>query len=432
MIKVFEAFAGYGSQSMALRNAGIEYENIGISEVDKYAIVAYNAIHGVDRDIPDWSFERKKEWLESKNIGFDFKKGKSTLKKTEIDSLFLACVRTKNHGDISLVSPASLGDIDLFTYSFPCQDISLAGNGKGLAEGSDTRSGLLWECRKIISANKPRVLLMENVKNLVGKKFKEDFDKWCKELEDLGYENHWQVMNAKDYGIPQNRERVFMISILGGGDFEFPKKEPLELRLKDMLEDQVDEKYYLSKEMLKGLIINENPPKKDNIAIIGHSGSGGQKGYIHDPEGFIGALSATDYKQPKQIAVKQATKKGYTIAEEGDSINFEQPNSKTRRGRVGKGVAQTLTTSCNQGTLEDLRIRKLTPLECFRLMNVSDEDFYKIKQALMDVFYKGQNRCGSQLYKLAGNSIVTECMKRIWANLFKLYKYEKMQRVSVY
>ena len=178
MLRVFEAFAGYGSQSIALRNSGIEYEVVAISEIDKYAIKAYEAIHGP----------------------------------------------TNNLGDISKIVPKDIPDHDLFTYSFPCQDLSVAGKQAGL--GKETRSGLLYECEKVIEAKKPKYLLLENVKNLVGKKFKPQFEEWLSYLENLGYTNYWQVLNAKHYGIPQNRRRLFVIGIredLSADDFIYPK-----------------------------------------------------------------------------------------------------------------------------------------------------------------------------------------------------------------
>lgn len=211
-IKVFEAFAGYGSQAMALQRVAdnhpdFSFEVVGISEIEPNAIKAYNAVHG----------------------------------------------ETTNYGDISKIDWRNVPDFDLFTYSFPCQDISAAGLQKGLAEDSGTRSGLLWECKKVIEAKHPKYLLMENVKALIQRKFMPDFARWGAWLELQGYENHWTVMNAKDYGVPQNRERVFMISILGGGDFQFPKPFPLTKRLKDVLEDDVDESFYLSQERIDGL-----------------------------------------------------------------------------------------------------------------------------------------------------------------------------------
>ena len=212
MLRVFEAFSGYGSQSIALRNLGIEHEVVAISEIDKYAIKAYEAIHGP----------------------------------------------TLNLGDISKIDVNDIPQHDLFTYSFPCQDLSVAGKQKGLGEG--TRSGLLYECEKVIEHCRPKYLLLENVKNLVGKKFKADFDKWLEYLEGLGYTNYWKVLNAKNYGVPQNRERVFVVSILGEHEpFEWPTPIPLDKCIADILEEQVDEKYYLSEEIQKRFkITNQN------------------------------------------------------------------------------------------------------------------------------------------------------------------------------
>jgi len=178
MLNVFEAFAGIGAQAAALRNIGVAYKVVGISEIDKRAIKAYNLIHG----------------------------------------------DTPNFGDISKIDPTTLPDIDLFTYSFPCQDLSTAGLQRGITE--ETRSGLLWECRKIIDVKKPKYLLLENVPNLVGKKHKADFDKWIAYLDSMGYNTYWKVLNAKDFGVPQSRNRVFAVSILKEHDKGFTFSEP--------------------------------------------------------------------------------------------------------------------------------------------------------------------------------------------------------------
>lgn len=218
-IRVFEAFAGYGSQSMALRRLGIDFEVVGISEIDKYAIQAYMAVHG----------------------------------------------DTANYGDISKIDWSSVPDFDFLTYSFPCTDISTAGQQKGLAEGSGARSSLLWECRKAIEAKRPKYLLMENVKNLVSKKFTPYLKEWIIFLEGQGYSNYTKVLNAKDFGVPQNRERVFMVSILGEVSFHFPKPFTLEKRLKDVLEKDVDESFYLSEKIVKTFIArNEKNKAKGN------------------------------------------------------------------------------------------------------------------------------------------------------------------------
>ena len=214
MLRVFEAFAGYGSQSIALRNLGIEYEVVAISEIDKYAIKAYEAIHGP----------------------------------------------TNNLGDICKIDPKDIPDHDLFTYSFPCQDLSVAGKRAGLGKG--TRSGLLYECEKIIEAKRPKYLLLENVKNLVGKKFKPQFDEWLGYLEGLGYTNYWKVLNAKDYGVPQNRERVFVVSILGEHKpYEFSSEKELATNVYDFLEKNIDDKYYLSDNAIA--TIKKHEPKRD-------------------------------------------------------------------------------------------------------------------------------------------------------------------------
>ena len=210
-MKVLSLFSGIGAFEKALDRLNIDYELVAFSEIDKYATKSYCAIHGVD---------------ESMNLG-----------------------------DITKVDENSLPkDIDLITYGFPCQDISLAGKQKGLFnnDGTQTRSGLFFEALRIIEATKPKIAIAENVKNLTGKKFKEQFELVLKSLEEAGYSNYWKVLNAKDYGIPQNRERVFIISIRKDIDkgYEFPEPFPLQLRLKDMLEDKVDEKYYLSDEQI--------------------------------------------------------------------------------------------------------------------------------------------------------------------------------------
>jgi len=444
-IKIFTAFSGYDSQCMALDKAGIGYELVGTSEVDKYAIVANDAVHGDENTpIPNWDIERKQSWLESRNIGFDYKKGKNTLKRNEVEALFAACVRLKNHGDVSLINPNSLGSIDLFTYSFPCQDISLAGKGKGLGKDTGTRSGLLWECLKIIKATKPRALMMENVKNLVGKKFMPDFLEWCKELEELGYKNYWQVLNAKDYGVPQNRERVFMFSLLGGSEYVFPEKEPLELRLKDILEDTVDGRFYVSdKKSLQFTFFPENVMKSNEIEIVGtlapspYDKNGNliydksTRQWVNGINGIIGSLTACDYKQPKQVVDEKYYLSDKIIA------GFEKKNIQSLDKKRGftwipkdlekDNVANCLaahngfaSTDNSIKTLEPpFRIRKLTPLECFRLMGVTDEDFYKIKNRLNEVFHKGVDRSNSQLYKLAGNSIVVDCMEKMFKKLCK-------------
>lgn len=498
-LRVFEGFCGYGSQSIALENIGVPHEVVAISDIDADVLISYGAIRGDLNKSISLSDDEIKQWLMDRNIGWDFQKQKSSIprmKKDKLYKLYNACVQHNCLGDISIIDPNSIPDHDLFTYSFPCQDISVAGNQKGLEKGGGTRSGLLWECEKIIAAKKPKYLLMENVKNLVGKKFKADFDKWCSWLEEQGYKNFWKVLNAKDYGVPQNRERAFMVSILDeNATYEFPEKFPLELRLKDILEDMVDEKYYIDNEASNRLLSQ----LKDKDSLLLDMCQAKREGKPREYTEVSPCLSARDYKEPRlincgnvnpsgrgmngnikqkleingeessntittvqkdnmivektdeldmvgmldirgneqirrvygdggvsptlntmqggnrqpKVAVREATKQGYAIAEVGDSINFEQPNSKTRRGRVGKQVAQTLTTSCNQATLESTyRIRKLTPKECWRLMGMKDEHFDRCVDAGIS---------NSGLYKQAGNSIVVDVLEYIFKELFKEY-----------
>ena len=211
-MKVLSLFSGIGAFEKALDNLQVPYELVAYCEIDKYASKSYSAIHGVP---------------ESMNLG-----------------------------DITKVDEKQLPKgIDLITYGFPCQDISLAGKQKGLfnEDGTQTRSGLFFEALRIIEETQPRVAIAENVKNLTGKKFASQFQIVLESLERAGYNNYWKVLNLKDFGIPQNRERVFIISIrkdIDNGTFIFPEGFPLEKRLKDVLEDEVDERYFLSKKMI--------------------------------------------------------------------------------------------------------------------------------------------------------------------------------------
>lgn len=228
-LRCFFAFEGYNSQGLALdrikqRIPGFDWICVGRSEIDRYAIQAANAIFPENAD--------------------------------------------KNYGDISKIDWSQVPDFDFFSYSFPCTDISNAGQQKGLSEGSGTRSSLLWECCRAIESKMPKYLLMENVKALMSQKFLPEFYKWRDYLFGLGYESFAMVMNAKDYGVPQNRERVFMVSILRENEddipsFHFPAPIPLEIRLKDILEEEVDDKYVLSETAIQGFLKhNENHKAK--------------------------------------------------------------------------------------------------------------------------------------------------------------------------
>ena len=207
-MRLIELFAGIGSQAKALTNLGVAFEHHRVCEFDKYAVTSYNAVHGTDfkpSDIRE---------IKGEDLGI-----------TETDKY---CY--------------------ILTYSFPCQDLSNAGKGAGMAKGSSTRSGLLWEVERLLTETKelPTVLVMENVPQVISEKNIKDFSQWVAFLDGLGYKSKWEILNAKDYGIPQNRERCFMVSMLGDYYYEFPTKKPLKKRLKDMLEDSVDGRYYFN------------------------------------------------------------------------------------------------------------------------------------------------------------------------------------------
>ena len=391
--KLFEAFSGIGCQRMAFDRLGIDYEMIGISEIDKYALQSYMAIHG----------------------------------------------DTKNYGSICDIKGKDLPQIDVFTYSFPCTDLSKAGKQKGL---SDTRSGLVYEVLRILQELKvegrlPNVLIMENVVDLVQTKFIRQFQAIQLELEQLGYTNYTQTLNAKNYGVAQNRDRVFMVSILGEYAYEFPKPTKPEKRLKDYLEDNVDEKYYLSDKLLNFFIGNsiKNELNGNGFRFKPHQ-------EFESKAAFAMTTNTGSRMDDNFIQIREATEKGYAEAKIGDSVNLTQPNSKTRRGGVGKQISQTLTTQSQIGTVEHsglylhdseafrkddlvgmsrclkankhdagvndgLRIRKLTPLECWRLMGISDDQFHKAEKVCSN----------SQLYKQAGNGIVVDVFMAIIKNL---------------
>lgn len=447
-------FSGIGAFEKALDRLNIPYNLIGFSDIDKYAAKSYCAIHGVD---------------ESKNLG-----------------------------DITKIDEKALPkNIDLITYGFPCQDISNAGKQKGMFEcehchsryeleegdaekirngdkffcekcGNEiklTRSGLFFEALRIIEETRPKVAIAENVKNLTSKRFSEQFKIVLESLEAAGYTNHWKVLNAKDFGVPQNRERVFIVSIrndIDSSNFKFPEGFPLDLRLKDILEHCVDEKYYISETAMNGFIKRKEENKAKGSGF-GFSVKNEEEiantilsRYYKDGQDCLIAESPEEEKNQAFLEVREATKQGYAEAFEGDSINLEHPNSKTRRGRVGRGVAQTLTTSPQQAVVEPfivasrgrnpenpsdrtagaptvqrlepnsrgisntlttvqkdnyvaepagniLRIRKLTPKECFRLMDFDDADFEKAAAV----------NSASQLYKQAGNSIVVSVPQAI-------------------
>lgn len=360
MLKVFEAFAGYGSQRMALRNIEIEFEVVGISEIDGDVIQSYAAIHSdflekrehIDNYVPE-SKEEMISYLEEINVPLDYKTFENKARKLRLPKLkdmYLANKLINNYGDIQRIDPATLPDFDLFTYSFPCQDISVAGYQCGLNEDSGTRSSLLWECCKIIETKRPKYLMMENVKNLVGKNHKDNFLKFLDYLESLGYTNNWAILNARDYGIPQNRERVFCISELKSKrDFVFPEPIELKFKLDDILEKNVDEKFYLNNGQVTDKPINQ------------------EFSYCLDSNYWKGTTLQSFLKKHRRQLVT-------------DKIN-----------ESGQYVP-----------------RRLTPKETWRLMGVNDEDIDKASQLVSN----------TSLYKQSGNSIVVPVLEAIFRQWF--------------
>lgn len=229
-IRLIELFAGYGSQAMALKRIGAKFEHYRVVEFNKYAIASYNAVHGTDFPTMD-------------------------ITKVHAEDLNICDTNAFTY---------------LLTYSFPCTDLSVAGKQMGMSKGSGTRSGLLWEVERILTEIRdsngelPQILFMENVPQVHSQDNMPDFRKWIDFLESLGYTNYYQDLNAKNYGVAQNRERCFMFSFLGEYNYHFPQPIPLKKKLKDYLEDNVDEKYYINNEkagkLIKQLIDNGTLP----------------------------------------------------------------------------------------------------------------------------------------------------------------------------
>ena len=478
-MKIGTDFSGIGSPEMALKLLNIEHEQVFACEIDKYARKSFEAIHGSPQT-------------------------------------FYEDITKRDHSEIP--------QLDLYVAGFPCQAFSMAGKRKGF---DDVRGTLFFNVAEFIKINQPKCFILENVKGLLSHDGGKTFQTIISLLTDnggtangqifipyfedgLGYHIYYKVLNTKDYGIPQNRERIFIVGFKEFREFSFPKPFPLELRLKDMLQDNPDYKYFLSDKTLKKLEKHQNPiinkNKNDDFSGCIHAGyykmggrdqqyiidekyflsdnnlkglmkgqcvpqftdgndicrcftAGGNSGGMHssmtliiDDKYFLSDKMIENLEiNQNNIHVPSATSKGYDEAADGDSINLQHINSKTRRDRVGKGVAQTLDTACNQAVVKQLnpskesggkqpyqqnrifdinglspavlanlggdrnhnvltnnyKIRRLTPLECFRLQGFPDEAFFKAEKVNSD----------TQLYKQAGNSITTcvmvELLKKI-------------------
>jgi len=455
-IRLIELFAGYGSQALALKYLGVPFEHWKICEWSVKSIQAYKDIHFTNDNTDYFSQQAFDDswlisWLYEKGISSNYNEPMTKEQVIRLGSeqrkkIFNNICSTHNIVNIQQVKGKDLEIVDtnkydyVITYSFPCQDLSLAGKGKGMSDTS-TRSGMLWEVERILTECKelgtmPQILLMENVPQVHSQDNVVDFNKWQLRLEELGYKNYWQDLIATDYGIPQTRNRCFMISILGNYNYTFPKPIPLKLKLKDMLEDNVDERYFISEKMMEGMkktkfnsysYENMNMTDKEKCKTL--TTATGQRAplfievkkdtenYIEwEQKGFLD-IDCRAYKEDKvmgtivttpknKILIKNATKKGYLEATDGDGIDISS-RMEHHRGNVQKDKIQTLTTSGgnDRGVVNsDLRIRKLTPKECFRLMGVKDEDFDKVTK----------NQSDSSLYHLAGDSIVVNVLMAIF------------------
>ena len=510
MIRLLSLFSGIGAFESALRRGGHEYQLIGYCEIDKYAANAYSQIHGVSENY--------------------------------------------NLVDVTKVNTVLMDDVDLITYGFPCQDISAAGKQRGFEDkdGNRTRSGLFFEALRIIEETRPLYAIAENVKALTSKKFEKEFKTVLDSLNDAGYNNYWAVLNAKDYGIPQNRERVFIVSIrkdIDNGGFKFPEKMPLNIRVKDILENSVDEKYYINTEKARQLIkklldknritgvevcdATVNAPNVRDISnaiisrydagisnqrswgtaviephvkrlgnLYSETAGGARAGNTYDPEGLSPTLQTAQGGNRQPLIIEPpviCASRGRNLDNPSDrtaGIPTEQrlePNTDgvsntlttvqkdnylleapkinvggnlrghSQMGRVfstdglsgclshadakepikiiqpvvigstqqhaavkNDGVCPCLTACMGTGggqipMITDnkqidccgYRIRKLTPLECFRLMGFSDEEFNRIKGV-----------SNTQLYKMAGNSIVVNVLEGLFNNLLRGYQHE--------
>lgn len=521
-IRIISLFSGYDSQALALKYLSINFEHYKTCEWAVKSIQALKDLHFKD-DTIDYS----KNLTQSEIIDFLTNKGISAnynepmtreqikrLGEQKQRQIYNNIRATRNLVNIQQVKASDLEIVDvdkycyLMTYSFPCQDLSKAGLGKGMEKGSGTRSGMLWEVERILDEceNLPQILLMENVPDVIGSKNIIHFAKWLEKLEKLGYHCYWQVLNAKDFGVPQNRERCFMVSLLGDYLYEFPKKQKLEIRLKDILEKEVDEKYYLSSKAIEGSLKTnfassklENKIPKDGICptIMARDYKDPKcviepqlmeltqnqpQGYrVYDTEGISVSLVANGggmgaktglyavednlkrqlcnslivnnrvvendvirhsysksrmdnmYIQNNQfhdcsptldtrcdclgVVVKQQEKYvDKKLAETIKNNNGEIPEfvDLYNARPLKDGIAGTLSTSCGNDCgcgsfayISNLRIRKLTPKECFRLMGVKDEDFDKV----------AQNQSNASLYHLAGDSIVVNVLMAIFRQM---------------
>lgn len=353
MIRVFEAFSGIGAQRMALRDIEADFKVIATSDIDPDAILSYYYVHHFnEKEKKNVNFQEKIKYLEK--IGVGNKKKLEKIDKEKLNILYTACIVTNNLGDITKIDANEIPDHDLFTYSFPCQDISSVGTMRGLDKGSGTRSSLLWECRKVIEAKKPKYLLLENVKNLTTGKNKKNFIEWLDYLESQGYDNYWKIMDAKDYGIPQRRPRVIVVSKLDKSKTNLIKDNEINQKTIDDILDKNESKFHLLK--LKAPL---NKIMQENKYM-----------FLDDRDWKINGTMVSDLC------------------------------STQRAGRSG--------LKCAYMKNGKVFARKLSALECCRLMGYKDSDYENLKKG---------NLSDGTIMKICGNSIVVNVLKNIFTNI---------------
>lgn len=418
-MKFIDLFAGIGGFRLGMEMAG--HECVGHVEIDKFANYSYTAMHLLeDEELLELQqikkYKKAQKWIESK---------------------------MKNRGeyyanDIRSIESRELPEADIWCGGFPCQAFSIAGARRGF---EDMRGTLIFEVFRLAAERKPKIIFLENVAGLLNHDRGRTFATILHGFWELGYDVEWQLLNSKDFGVPHNRERVFIVGYLRGTSRRelFPVTRASKQTLMQVIGGRQGERVYDIKGVsctlageaggqgAKTGLYLLNGTKEGNVYCLDANYSKGEtrleKGKrsmvtvqavltpdrlekrqngrrIKENEEPIFTLTARDRHG---VMISEATKKGYDIAMEGDSINLAVPGSKTRRGRVGKGVANTLDTSCNQGVLKGARIRRLTPKECFRLQGFPDEYFDRARQVNSD----------SQLYKQAGNSVTVNVIYEI-------------------
>ncbi|APC79172.1 TPA: DNA cytosine methyltransferase [Clostridium botulinum] len=336
-IKLLSLFSGIGAFEKALNNIGQNYELINYCEIDKYASYAYSVLNNVDESL--------------------------------------------NLGDISKIDITKLEDFDLLTHGSPCQSFSLAGKGEGGDEGSGTKSSLMWYTVDIIRDKMPKFVIWENVKAVICKKHKHNFDKYINTLDKLGYNSYFEVLNSKDYGAPQSRERVFVISIRKDIDtclFKFLKPIDSAVSINDILDEDIDKKYYCINKYTREFI------KKVDRKVV-------------------------DNKEPNKYGLLRVGK-------------IENPTALNMNKRVfsSQGACPTILTSSHSvPKIMEYKLRRLTPCECWKATGFTQEDYWNVRNALELRFYNGKDKSDSKMYKMAGNSIVVNVLEHILKELFK-------------